>query len=454
MAIPTSFGETPCAHSLCKKSWLLWHAAIGFLFCSFLMLTLLTPLISDDYNYRFSFSSWQRIGSVADIFASMQAHYFNSNGRLVPHFFAQLMLWLGKPLFAVCNASMFIALLLGINRIAFGREKHSLHLLVIGASLFVILPRFAQTMLWLTGACNYLWGSTLIIWTMVPFRDCMLGEAAVMPKWKVAFILPWYAFMGATSENFSPAALLFMGLCMLYLRILRKKAKPWMFAAIALGILGFLFMLASPASQRRNAASLSATASFAGKFLEPFANAMQMYLDHALVVTLVFFLLLSVALHADKSKPHITLAIFLFLCGFLSNLAMAATGYYPHRAMSGCLFLFIASCLVLCCQLRTHPLHAALRGVQWFIIFFAMLLVLQAAPSIYDRYREASAREQKIIAEQKAGSTSAVTYHIQGRTKFDVFFDMIDLTYDPSYFANAVFARYYDLDSVVIDETR
>ena len=59
-----------------------------------------------------------------------------------------------------------------------------------------------------------------------------------------------------------------------------------------------------------------------------------------------------------------------------------------------------------------------------------------------------------MIAARDVGELDVATTNISSRTKFDVFYDMIDLTDDPEYFSNAVFARYYGLHSVVADELR
>lgn len=57
---------------------------VGVLFFGF---NFYTPLFADDYSYSYSFSTGERIESIADIVESQIAHYSNTNGRFVTHFF-------------------------------------------------------------------------------------------------------------------------------------------------------------------------------------------------------------------------------------------------------------------------------------------------------------------------------------------------------------------------------
>ncbi len=97
-------GATACLPDK-RRKWV-WRAALIFLFLLSYLFNCLAPLMSDAYNYAFNFSNGKRVSSVADLFSSLVRHYEVSNGRYVTHFFAQLMLWAGKPLFNVLNSIM------------------------------------------------------------------------------------------------------------------------------------------------------------------------------------------------------------------------------------------------------------------------------------------------------------------------------------------------------------
>ena len=431
-----------------------WYSLLCVIAVTFYGFNVLAPLMSDDYNYAFSFMTNQRIRSVFELFPSIVAHYQIINGRVSMHFLAQLMLLLGKPVFNVINTAVSVALLLSLCRLTSGKARDPRQLAVWACALLILLPTLGQVMFWLVGACNYLWGLVIIIGLMIPFRDGVLGEGKPLTWWKIGLLLPAYFIMGTVSENSAPAAILLMVLCCALQIHFHRKVSLWQWAAILLSLAGFAFMLLSPASQGRNASSLSQTASLLGRYLVPFTNCVTTFIQYEAVPSAVFLMLFSYSLHLKADQKILALSVAMFVCGIAANFAMTATGYYPLRAMTGSLTFILSASAILLPKLRLSPIRPLLRGAEWALCLMSVLLVLQAAPLTYDRYREASAREARVIAMRDAGELDVATTNISSKTKFDVFYDMIDLTDDPDYFANAVFARYYGLHSVVINELR
>ena len=168
----------------------------------------------------------------------------------------------------------------------------------------------------------------------------------------------------------------------------------------------------------------------------------------------MFAVLFSLSQRGGQTVDRLALAMGLFLCGVAANFAMSATGYYPARAMTGSLLLMVSASGLLLPGLRLTRADALLRGLEWALCLFALLLCIQAAPQTYDRYRESEARVQRVTAARDAAQLSVSDTNISGKTKFDVFFDMIDLTDNPEYFSNTVFARYYGLTSIVAEVYR
>ena len=83
-------------------------------FLTMTLLSFLTPMIADDYNYCFSFADGRRISSVGAIIESMIAHRRAVNGRIVAHSLVQLFLMLPKAVFNVANglaAAVFVFLI-------------------------------------------------------------------------------------------------------------------------------------------------------------------------------------------------------------------------------------------------------------------------------------------------------------------------------------------------------
>lgn len=145
-----------------NTAYLLLLMVIGVLF---FVINILTPLYSDDWHYGYIFNTSVHIRSLSDVFISQYAHYFSQNGRFVPHFLLQTFDGLlGKGAFNIANA-LFFVLLLHLLNANFIKDRN-LYFRSTAISAFAILVLscgFTNAFLWMSGACNYLWGFTILL---------------------------------------------------------------------------------------------------------------------------------------------------------------------------------------------------------------------------------------------------------------------------------------------------
>ncbi len=135
---------------------------------AFLVLNLLTPEYHDDFVYKFMFeggavSYGHPVRSIGDIFLSQLDHYCSVNGRSIVHFLVQLFSGLlGKSVFNIFNAVVFATFLWLLQRHSRRGTASCLSVLVTLA-LVLLLPRFKDTFLWMTGSINYLWSAVAVL---------------------------------------------------------------------------------------------------------------------------------------------------------------------------------------------------------------------------------------------------------------------------------------------------
>lgn len=437
-----------------KKEPLFW-AALALYFLFFLLLNFLTPLVSDDYRYAFSFATDERITSVWQIFPSLYEHYFVMHGRTAVHLFTQLFMLLPKALFNVLNAGVAALLLFGLHRLAMGRrEKCPMLLVGLGGVSFLFTPAFGQTMLWLDGACNYLWGVTIVVWVLVPFRDALIDGTDVRSPWLLALFFLSSLFMGAASENASPAALLFM---IAVGAILWKKTGrlSWRLRVSgALALAGFLVLVLSPANAIRSSFYAAQGVSRMGQYLLNFKAAAGTLLAHALPLCCIFLVLFAVAAVQKADTNRLLLSALLFLAGLAANFAMTLSNGYPLRAMMGCAVLLIAACGVLLPEALKGAYRPLAFGAVACAAFIALVTALSVLPGNYNRYTEAKAREAYVTEQRDLGNLNVTTYTLEGMSSYDVFDDITDISFDETYWPNVYYARYYGLDTVVTDTIR
>lgn len=144
---------------------------LSVLSISFFLLNSFTPLSGDDYAYCFYYDeasavvrpTAERVTSFVQAVESMWNHYQTVNGRFLSHLTMQgfCALW-GKSAFNVVNTLVFM-LFLHILTLWSGRRNSVLVLALAFLASMWMLPFPGQTMLWLTGACNYLWPTTFAL---------------------------------------------------------------------------------------------------------------------------------------------------------------------------------------------------------------------------------------------------------------------------------------------------
>lgn len=211
----------------------------------FFALNVLTTLKGDDMIYMFVSDSepLARVHTLADLVQSMHNHYFTTNGRLA-NLIAQIFAsFLGKGVFNVVNTLVFAAFVALVSRFAFTDRRAVGTLLTV---LFVLLfaPVPGETMLWMTGSCNYLWSMTAsLAWMLAllhrPRRTSALADAGLAA-----------ASLLAGSMNESVTATVLLGVVM-YFAANRHRADRTVWLMVAVYAAGVAFVLASPGAWLR-----------------------------------------------------------------------------------------------------------------------------------------------------------------------------------------------------------
>ena len=216
-------------------------------FALVLLLTWLTPLVADDYNYAFSWADDERIRSLGDVAASIRCHRLYTNGRVFSHGFVQLFTAAPHWVFALCNGAAAALEALLLCRLL----RHCRRPLAAAAGtlmlLWICMPAFGQVYLWQDGACNYSWGLLLALAMLNPFYDACEGETP-LPLWGLLLALPLTFAAGAWSEHISFSLLLGCALA-LGLAWHRSRRFPAGLAVLLLsGGLGYLYLVLAPSS--------------------------------------------------------------------------------------------------------------------------------------------------------------------------------------------------------------
>ena len=237
-------GEKPAGDSRQRGLFVI----LALLFVAVLLFTWFTPLLADDFDYAFNYSSKLRNCNLYDVFDSLAAHRRWINARVATHALVMLFMLLPKWTFNLCNAAVLTLGAFGFYRcLRLAEPEHAVSLLACGlALLWVFMPAFGQVFFWLDGACNYAWPMAATPFVIEPFLAAFLGKERARPLWRKILLALLSFLAGACSEHIS---LSMLAVCALLLvgRIERKSllSPPELPASLLAGLAGYLTLFFS-----------------------------------------------------------------------------------------------------------------------------------------------------------------------------------------------------------------
>ncbi len=224
--------------------------AVGtaLVFICLLVFNRCTSYYTDDYLYGLD-----TLAS-GNVFAAEYRQYIGWTGRSVVHIIARLFLLMPKDVFNVCNAAAFVLLLFSVCRhIKPRKPAEAAVFIAVTALLWLFLPNFGTTVLWLTGACNYLWGTLIVLSFVYVYRRALTDGADRLPGGlKAAVMFLFGAAAGWCNENTSAGALLLIAaLSAVYALTGHRRPRAWMLSGVAGNLLGFIMMITAPGNAAR-----------------------------------------------------------------------------------------------------------------------------------------------------------------------------------------------------------
>lgn len=400
-----------------------------------------TPLMMDDYDYGFSWSTGERLSGVSDILASQAVHYRIWGGRSVVHFLAQLFLYLGKPVFNAANALMYLLLLLEIVYLGGKREaRWDWRLLMIAHVIFFFaVPFFGVVFLWLDGACNYLWGTALALVPLIIARSERENGFFDTNRARGWLALPLCFLAGWTNENTACGVLAACFLLMIWDAWRGRKVRAWRIAAFAAQALGVAVLLLAPGNFARP--SEPGGRGMIMELLYRAAVVSYCALRYAGIPALAAIALLAVACRGKRPVRMEWLSV-LCVSAFLSAYALVGSPQISDRTFTGVLALALAALLSLCADLMNIP--GKRDGAIGLLLL--LLVVSGAGFALADvRAHEAAwlAQEERILSAAAAGDLKTAVSSVPSESRFTM---SIALEQDASQWPNSTLSRYYGIE--------
>lgn len=433
----------------------------GIIFCAILLASFIymvflntkTPLIADDFVYTFIFGSSTPVTSIGDIITSQTAYYLTWGGRVTAELLTQTFMFLGKDVFNLANSLCYIVFCLAVYFLAVGRKIRFELLLLTMILIWFFTPMFGQTVMWLTGSCNYLWCGTIILLAILPFRLYEEKQTKILRSiWFAVLMVPLFFLSGITNENTAGAMILIMIMfCLTYYKQ-KIKIPVFAFTGLFFSICGFLCMIFAPGNGLRatNESAVSEVTMMVGSNpiitrLSYFAYNLYMLMPLIILASIAFVLLKN-----EKSRKEMIVFGIFVIAAAAAMFVMLVPPKFPPRAMFGLAVFLIIAVVYAFSQLKFNSERIrkfVLIPGSCVLVFYLMSLGYVGVDAITVN-KQYVARVQ-MIQEQKNEALIQVP-EIVPLSSHNGMYGLKDVQMDPNHWVNRALADYFGVPNIVL----
>jgi hypothetical protein len=273
------------------------------------------------------------------------------------------------------------------------KKIHPVYFLYVNMLLWLFLPQWGQNLLWLTGSCNYLWTSAVILLFLIPFR-----KRSDNPGWTPHFCvsilwLPVGVLSGWSIEN-SASGILVLLIAYFSLKFMRKERAALFEITGTLGFMAGFFMLL------RSKHNL-----FPG-FGELVINSAKVFCQFLLTDGYLFALIVILGVeHIVYKKRKAPIPVYgYFAAGLGSVAAMVIPVYFGGRSCFFTQTIFIITLMSLVFEIAQYTPKKHVFYSLIFVFFVFLPSFYSGTKSIAKSWLLYSAREQYILAEKEKGN--------------------------------------------------
>jgi hypothetical protein len=437
-----------------KTKKIIFIVLLGVSFITVYIYNVLTPQMSDELQFDTSLYN-----SVLDIIKLVYQSYMTWNGRSVVQFIMNCFLMTPKWFFNIMNSLCFVLLTVLMYMNIEGRKKYdSFIYLLINLAIWQFGVSFDQTILWESGACNYLWGITIILGFVTLYRYKLEKIDSVKHEKLLAVLLFIFGIMaGWCNENTSGGGILLVLLALCRYIFYSKengkaKIKPWMVSGLLGIFLGFGMMVMAPGNSIRTESvtedESTGIMAIVGRFLK-INKAVETYLFVLLAVAIILFVYLMLKKHTLFSMIN---SIFYAVASIATAYALIMTATPMDRAYFGASIFMIIACIQMIAYIPDD--EVGLLAVKYGgIIAFAIFMFFSYCENGADLMRikrEVNERNEYIIEQMAQGNYDLTVPML--RPEFDTKYSFMypnDVDEDPESWGCQILKNYYGLNSLV-----
>ena len=421
-------------------------------FVAVLIYNMLTPLMSDDLLFDTSIYH-----SIGDVFKEEYKQYMSWNGRSVLQLILRFSMLMPKSVFNVLNSLCYVGTTIFIYWNIKGRKKYDVFLLtLINLCIWVFCVDFSQTILWLAGACNYLWGVFIILGYIALYRYYLEKDSTIKKPWLVGILLFVTGVLsGWGNENTSGGMILIVLLLTAKYYFENKKIEKVMLAGILGNFVGFAFLLLAPGNAVRGemakaAETYTGMAAYVSRGLKVLKS-----IDQHLMIYIVVICLLGAYFYYYKKHKLIEfaeVAIFAFAALATAAVLIMTSEPMPRAYFGANIYMMIAALQMVQMIREEDALLIALKTGGIIAASIAMIFVyVEEGANLVRIRREITIRENYIFEQVSKGESDIALPML--RPEFESKYSMAhlcDISPDKDNWNNNIYRNAYLLDQLEI----
>lgn len=426
---------------------------IGFIFLSFAAICLLnffTPYMSDDLVFIREVNGAKSIG---DLFKQQYEQYMTQNGRAVLHMFVRLSFCMSKNVFNIVNSMVYVLLTLLMYYNIDKKEKYDVKLLAfVTVLLWLFGVSFGQTVLWETGSCNYLWGTTLIL-GFVSLLKYMQGKTFTGKLHNIILSVLLFVFgvlAGWCNENTSGGGILLVGAMISYNYMKNKRINIKMLAGLGGMLSGFLLMVLAPGYKLR-AVYMEEQYTGVLRYLSRFYKCTLEIREHFIILLSLFIVFFIIARMQKVEWQILRNSITFMVVGFATCYALVLSPTPMSRVYFGAGIFFIIACVQCLENIKDENVYIPAMKLSLISILclFMLFIYVDEGMHVARIGREYNERDVYILEQKAAGETDIVVPMLrpQFETRYSFGYDS-DIEESSEYWMNIAFAQYYEVNSI------
>lgn len=432
-----------------KRRKIVFFVLLGISFAAIWIYNFMTPLMSDDLLFKAS-----DYHSPLDIFRLEYQQYMTWTGRSVLQIILKIFSLMPKWVFNLCNSLCFVLLTLLIYCNVKEKKKYDVFLLaLINLLLWNFSVEFDQTVLWLGGACNYLWGIVILLGFLTCFRYFMENGRSLKRTVPVSIFMFFFGVLaGWGNENTSGGGILIALLFSLLYYGKEKKVYPWTISGIAGMAAGFLLMVLAPGNRARGSL-MKADETYSGimAYVSRGLKINKAMNEYMMIYIAVICLLTAYYIYKRKKIEKLADTLIFCLAGLATSYVLILTPEPMPRAYFGANIFFAIACVqmiqrvseedTLLISLKTGGIAAA---AVW--MFFSYT---ENGANLARILREVNEREEYILEQTSQGNYDLTLPMLRPefQTEYSFMYEN-DISMEKDFWINEVFRIKYGLEGI------